>query len=131
MNLSNTPISQILLVALLLAAPFMVIPQFRASESSDPLKRQWERFRMKLIGLGVMLLALLLALPTMPEEPLGYSLTSIERSQLVQQVHDYHRALVRTTEVVYWLIFIFMFWFIQAIFGFSKAMSSSGSPQPD
>ncbi|MGA1983430.1 MAG: hypothetical protein ABSG84_13315 [Acidobacteriaceae bacterium] len=121
----NTPMWQIILAALLLSVPFFAIAQFKGSKLTDPLARECERFRFRMIGLGVVLLVLLFALPvTAVLGTFGYP-TSLEPHSLLQQLQESNRALVRTTEVLYWLIFLLIWWLIASLFRFSKELGST------
>ena len=133
----DTPMWQILAVGLLLSSPFMFISKFPGSTASDPVKREWDRFRMRMLGPCVMLLVLWFALPSTPVlatfgypssverlTPYGNS-TTVDPRQLLRYLQDYNRALVRTTEVVHWLIFISIWWFGLALFRLSKVLGSA------
>lgn len=125
----NTPMWQILLAALLLSSPFIVIAQFKGSKLPEPLARECERLRFRMIGLGVVLVVLLFALPDTAVLPEIFgNPTSLEPHLLLQHLQENNRALVRTTEVLHWLIFFLLWWLVASLFYFSKALRSAREP---
>lgn len=74
---------------------------------------------------GVIMVVLWLSLPSTPSlSTFGYpdSIENINsQEKLLNLLQDYNRALVRTTEVVHWLIFIGMFWILMSVWQLLKA----------
>jgi hypothetical protein len=99
-----------------------------ASEA-DPIKRAWSELRWSTISAGTILLVLLSALPATPVlSTFGYpaDLGAVSQPQrLLSLLQDYNRALVRTTEVVYWLLFIFVWWFLVAVYSLSRTITAT------
>jgi hypothetical protein len=112
---------------------YCVVTFRRRRAKADPVQRAWSEFRLSTIGTGVILLLLWFALPQTPIlSTFGYpaDLASISQPQnLLKYLQDYNIALVRTTEVVHWLLFIFVWWFLAAIYSFSKNMGLSAIPR--
>jgi hypothetical protein len=134
--LTQTPLAQILLPALCAWALVLLLMRRRADgkwpfapiTNPDPIKRAWAELKWSTMSAGTILVLLLMELPATPVlSTFGYpaNLQAVSQpQQLLSLLQGYDRALVRTTEVVYWLLFIFVWWFLMAIFSLSKAMSA-------
>jgi hypothetical protein len=108
------------------------IVRFR-SRNEDPLKRAFQRFKFLTIATGTTLIMLWFCLPHTPGlATFGYpkSIEDVKTPELVlRYLQDYNKALVRTTEVVYWVIFLFVGWFLTSLFDFTKAVAHSAGGQ--
>jgi predicted membrane-bound dolichyl-phosphate-mannose-protein mannosyltransferase len=87
------------------------------------------------VATGVLLLLLWFLLPQTPVlSTFGFP-QSVEDIQspkrLLQYLQDYNKALVRTTTVLNWFIFVFVGWFLTAIYALSKALSKVPDAQPE
>jgi len=106
----------------------------RLAKESDPVKRAWAYFKLATIGTGTMLMLLWFALPSTPSlSTFGYpaEVAAVSQPQrLLNYLQEYNRALVRTTEVVYGLLFLFVWWFLQALYALSKALTSATHREP-
>jgi len=80
------------------------------------------------IIIGAFCLLLWFLLPSTPVlSTFGYPKTEGDiqsASRLLKYLQDYNKALVRTTQVVHWFIFVFVWWFLTSYFYFSKAITS-------
>ena len=75
--------------------------------------------QFRLIFYGFVMAFMLFWLPSTPSlASFGYpaDIDDIENKQkLLKYLQDYNEAIVKTTEVVYWMIFITVFWFVSII----------------
>jgi len=75
--------------------------------------------QFRLIFYGVVMSFILFSLPSTPSlASFGYpnAIEDIEDKQkLLKYLQDYNEALVKTTEAVYWMIFITVFWLVSII----------------
>ena len=115
------------LIVLLIAGMLM---HFMQRGETDPMKRASAMLKTNLIMVGAFCLLLWFLLPTTPVlSTFGYPTTErdIESSfQLLKYLQDYNKAIVRTTQVVHWFIFVFIWWFLTSYFEFSKAITGEG-----
>jgi len=51
--------------------------------------------------------------------------------RLLQYLQDYNQALVRTTMVLYWFIFVFIWWFLATVYSLAKALTKLADDQKD
>ena len=86
-------------------------------------------------GIFIFLLLLWFLLPQTPVlSTFGFpqSVEDIQSAKhLLRYLQDYNRALVRTTSVLHWFIFVFVWWFLTAIYSLSKALSNVPDAQSD
>lgn len=97
---------------------------FAAISDTDPIKRAWLELKWSTISAGSLLLFLLLALPGTAflstfEYPADLGAVS-QPQRLLFLLQDYNRALVRTTEALYWVLFIIVWWFLTAVYSLSR-----------
>src|SRR5882672_3343096 len=101
-------LSYILFPVVVLWVAVVGIVRFR-SRNQDPLRRAFQRFKILTIATGATLIVLWFCLPYTPVlGTFGYpkSIEDVKTPELVlRYLQDYNKALVRTTEVVYWVIF--------------------------
>jgi hypothetical protein len=75
--------------------------------------------QFRLIFYGFVMAFILFWLPSTPSlASFDYpaDIDDIENKQkLLKYLQDYNEAIVKTTEVVYWMIFITVFWFVSII----------------
>jgi len=75
--------------------------------------------QFRLIFYGFVMAFMLFWLPSTPSlASFGYpaDIDDIENKQkLLKYLQDYNEAIVKTTEVVHWMIFITVFWFVSII----------------
>jgi hypothetical protein len=126
---SHAQLSTILFPAILVMIVISLAFRLYARRLVDPLRRAWVQFRLDTIVVGAMLLLLWFCLPiTATLSTSGYP-AGIEAvtqpQQLLNTLQEYNRALVRTTEVVYWLLFFFVWWFLTSLYAFSQAVAAA------
>jgi uncharacterized protein YggT (Ycf19 family) len=126
--LIETDLSYILGPAILVWLVISVFLRRRPQSGTDPIKRAWTEFRLSIIATGSILILLWFALPSTPSlSTFGYPTDLAIVSQpkrLLSLLQDYNRALVRTTEVLHWVIFVMVWWFISSVYAFSKVLAS-------
>lgn len=75
--------------------------------------------QFRLIFYGVLMFIFLFSLPSTPSlASFGYpdNNEDIQNSKkLLHLLQDYNKALVKTTEVLHWMIFITVFWFVSVV----------------
>ena len=88
------------------------------------LSKAIERFKITSIVFGGILLLLLLTLPRTFGFPQNLS-TVKDDAEVLALFQAYNKAIVRTTEVLYWFIFSFVVWFLTTLNGVFKALANS------
>jgi hypothetical protein len=126
--LIDTPLTHILLPALVVWFAISLFLRFRSQRENEPFLRAWTNFRLSLLATGSILILLLFALPSTPSlSTFGYP-SDLERvtqpNRLLGLLQDYNRALVRTTEIVHWFIFVIVWWFISSVYSFAKVLTT-------
>lgn len=131
----DTDLSRILGPALIVIVVASLIIRARISHQPSELHKAIAQLRLVTIATGVFLLLLWFLLPPTPGlSTFGFpqSVEDIKSAKhLLQYLQDYNRALVRTTEVLHWFIFVFVWWFLTAIYSLSKALSNVPDAQSD
>lgn len=88
-------------------------------------------FKINLIIFGALLMILYLSLPVTPSlSTFGYpeDLSVIQDDKkLLHLLQTYNKALVRTTEVVHWFLFIFIWFFISILINFSTSIGKKNN----
>jgi hypothetical protein len=126
--LTDIPLTSILLPAIVILVAVSLFLRFRSRGESEPLIHAWKEFRISLLATGSILIFLWLALPSTPSlSTFGYP-ADVDRvtqpARLLSLLQDYNRALVRTTEIVHWVIFIIVWWFIASVHSFAKVLTT-------
>jgi hypothetical protein len=102
-----------------------ILKKERQNQSTSELGKAIEHFKLTSILFGVLLLILWLSLPQAPVlKSFGYpDDVSVlkDESKTLNLLQTYNKALVRTTEVLYWFLFLFIWWFMTTLFGIAKA----------
>jgi hypothetical protein len=124
----DTDLYRILGPALIVIVVGSLIGRTRISRQPSELHKAIAQLRLVTIATGVLLLLLWFLLPQTPVLSTFGLPQSVEDIQsprrLLQYLQDYNRALVRTTSVLHWFIFVFVWWFLTAIYSLSKALSN-------
>lgn len=93
-------------------------------KTGDPLRDSVKNLQVMITVTAVVLVVLLFSLsPTAVLGSFGYphELEDINNQEkLLELLQDYNKAIVRTTEVVYWLLFISVFWILTAVYQLLK-----------
>ena len=99
----------------------------RYGKEEDPLKRALKLLKFNMIIVGAFCITLWFLLPITPAlSTFGYpkSEKNIQTTELLlKYLQDYNKALVRTTSVLFWFIFVFVWWFITSFFEFARAIT--------
>jgi hypothetical protein len=99
---------------------------FFLRRESDPLQKTMKLFRLNLVATGAFCMMLWFLLPSTPSlSTFGYprSETDIQSTtSLLRYLQDYNQALVRTTEVLHWFLFVFVWWFSTTLFDLTKTL---------
>lgn len=131
----DTDLYYILGPALIVIVIASLIIRARISRQPSELLKAIAQLRLVTIATGVFLLLLWFLLPQTPVlSTFGFpqSVEDIQSAKhLLQYLQDYNRALVRTTSVLHWFIFVFVWWFLTAIYSLSKALSNVPDAQSD
>ena len=134
--LVNADLPYVLAPSILIWVVIALFVRLRGRDETDPVKRAWREFRLSVFATGSILILLWFLLPSTPVlSTFGYPQdVEIVRqpTRLLSLLRDYNRALVRTTEVVYWFLFVMVWWFISSVLFFAKALTLArpvpGSP---
>lgn len=114
--------------------------RFRIARNSSKIEKAIVGLKFSTISLGCIVILLWLCLPSTPSlSTFGYpqSITDIESGRrLLDYLQTYNEALVRTTEVIHWFLFLFVFWFLAAFYPVLKLLNKNqpetiGSEQND
>jgi hypothetical protein len=105
-------LAHILLPVIVFWVAVSFVMRVRQTKEPDAARRAWMNFKLNAIASATLLVILWFALPSTPSlstfgYPKGLDDVSDPR-RLLKYLQDYNRALVRTTEVVQWLLFLFV-----------------------
>jgi len=114
--------------AMVLFVGTTLVLRSRCNKEEDLLKRALKLLKLNMIIVGVFCILLWFLLPMTPVlSTFGYpkSEGDIQTTKLLlNYLQGYNKALVRTTSVLFWFIFVFVWWFITSFFDFSKAITA-------
>jgi len=114
--------------AIVLFVGTTLVLRSRYNKEEDLLKRALKLLKLNMIIVGVFCILLWFLLPMTPVlSTFGYPKSEGDiqtTTLLLNYLQDYNKALVRTTSVLYWFIFVFVWWFITSFFDFSKAITA-------
>jgi heme/copper-type cytochrome/quinol oxidase subunit 2 len=130
----GTQLAYILLPVIVFWVVVSVVMRVRMTKESDAAKRAWMNFKLIAIASATLLVILWFALPSTPSlstfgYPKGLDDVSDPR-RLLKYLQDYNRAVVRTTEVVQWLLFLFIFWIGSALYDFLRTLTKPPAANP-
>lgn len=118
----------VILIAVLAVVIANLVTRYRLRHEQDSLKKTLKLFRVHLVCMGAFCIVLWFLLPMTPVlSTFGYPKTARDiqsTESLLRYLQDYNRALVRTTQVLHWFIFVFGWWFIAMLFELSKTLST-------
>jgi len=93
----------------------------RKRRNLGPVASAMEHFVVSSIAFGILLSILWMSLPsTSSLKTFGYpdDLSNIEtKEQMLTLFQSYNKAIVRTTEVLSWFLFVFIWWFLATLVG--------------
>jgi hypothetical protein len=125
--LVNADLLYVLIPAIFIWVVIALLVRLHARDETDLVKRALREFRLSVFATGSILILLWFLLPRTPVlSTFGYPQdVEIVRqpTRLLSLLRDYNRALVRTTEVVYWFLFVMVWWFISSVYFFAKALT--------
>jgi len=115
--------------ALLIASlVLLIMVNLRNKKDIPVLNKVIDHFKITSIVFGVLLIILWLALPSTPAlKSFGYpkDVSAIKMDKdMLRLLQDYNKAIVRTTEVLQWFLFLFTWWFLSTLFGVANAYKS-------
>lgn len=123
---NNIDLNVVLGPALIAIVVSVLILRARICRQTDEAKKAIATLKLMTVATGVFLLLLWFLLPITPAlSTFGYpesteDIRSLER--LLDYLQRYDRALVRTTEVLHWFLFVFVWWFLAALYSLTKAL---------
>jgi hypothetical protein len=102
----------------------------------DPVKKTLKLFRLHLIFMGGFCIVLWFLLPQTPVlSTFGYPKSESDirsATSLLRYLQEYNRAIVRTTQVLHWFIFVFVWWFMTTLYELTKTLSKkTADPLPE
>ena len=127
-------LAYILLPVVLFWLAVSVVMRLRQTKEPDTARRAWMNFKLNAIASATLLVILWFALPSTASlstfgYPKGLDDVSDPR-RLLKYLQDYNRAVVRTTEVVQWLLFLFVWWFGSALYDFLRTLTKPPAANP-
>jgi hypothetical protein len=122
----NTNLIYIFGPALMLGTTFLLIMKSRGAKQNLPgLSKAVAYFKLTSIVFGLLLVILWLSLPPTPSlKTFGYpqDVSAIKSdANVLHLFQEYNKAIVRTTEVLQWFLFLFIWWFLVTLYGVAKA----------
>jgi hypothetical protein len=118
----------VIFVGIIVVVVANLVSRYVLRREEDPLKKTLKLFRLQLVFMGGFCVLLWFFLPSTPVlSTFGYpdSERDIQSAKsLLYYLQESNQALVRTTQVVYWFIFVFVWWFMTTLFDLSKTLST-------
>lgn len=116
----DTELYLILGLAIILVLIITIGFKFWEGEKQDELDKAISMLKINIFGVAFLSMVLWFMLPIMPTLStfgLPETINEIQSNdQLLDYLQEYNRAIVRTTEVVYWFIFIFVWGFLSSLY---------------
>ena len=113
----------ILLPVIIAIALVNIVAHWRISKEASPVTKAINRVKLMTISIGAFWLVLWFALPsTSVLSSFGYPEEVRSLTEATSYLQQYNRALVRTIQIVYWFLFVFVWWFLAVLYEFSKAI---------
>lgn len=111
-----------LIIASIIVATVSAI---RSKQAGTELSKAIDHFRITCIVFAGLFIILFLSLPSTPSlKTFGYPkdvLAIKDDAKVLSLFQEYNKAIVRTTEVLYWFLFLFIWWFLATLIGLAKA----------
>ena len=106
-------------IMLIIGLPLFVVLIWIKLRIKNKFHASIATFKLMSIAVGAFLIMLWMLLPCTPVlSTCGFPKTDGEiqsPEKLLKFLQDYNKALVRTTEVFYWFIFVFVWWFLAGL----------------
>ena len=100
----------------------------KSKKDTTELSKAIDHFKATSLLFGVVIIILYLSLPSTPSlKTFGYpeDISVIKRDKdILRLLQEYNKAIVRTTEVLQWFLFLFVWWFLTTLFGIAKAFKT-------
>ncbi|MDT0294143.1 hypothetical protein ACFQ3R_07310 [Mesonia ostreae] len=115
--LEGVHILYIFVPILVIGVIFLIYKKRNANQSGD-FNSKLDYFKFMFILFGIALLGLWFYLPSTPSLASFGHPNNIEdidsKEELLKLFQDYNQAIVKTTQVVHWLLFLMIFWFLSS-----------------
>lgn len=119
----DSNIGYVFLPVLVLAA---IYAKFIKRDTGDPLRDKLKDLEIMLIGFGVIVFIAVLALPSTPSlSTFGYPETVEDinsQKKMLRLFQEYNKAIVRTIDVMHWMLFIAAIWLTGTLYKLIKIM---------
>ncbi|MEJ7737463.1 MAG: hypothetical protein WKF97_08565 [Chitinophagaceae bacterium] len=119
--------------AIVLVAIIEIIYKLRAKPYKNELEQSLSNFKITVIQLGILLVVLWLSLtPTPSLSTFGYpaDLNSVNTNEkILGYLQKSNQAIVRTTEVLKWTLFLFAWSLLASVYGVIKAYKRNNSQE--
>jgi len=103
-----------------------IYAKFIKRDTGDELRDKLKDLEIMLIGFGITIFIALLALPSTPSlSTFGYPETLEDiasQKKMLRLFQEYNKAIVRTTEVVHWLLFLSAIWLTGTLYKLIRVM---------
>jgi hypothetical protein len=119
-------------IAVAIASIVLLISAYfsKYGKGSNDLNRLINHFIISTVLFGCLTMILYLSLPVTPVlKTFGYpnNVSDIKlETDVLHQLQQYNKAIVRTTEVVSWFLFLFVFWFFTNLSSLVWRVKKSG-----
>lgn len=115
--------------AMILVCILLLVRKNQHERIKNELSKAIANFKATSMAFGFLLFVLLLLLPHTPalstfDHPKSFSVVKDE-AKLLQLLQTYNKALIRTTQVLYWFLFLFVVFFLTSLYGIAKAYRKS------
>jgi hypothetical protein len=115
--------------ALLIASFVLLVISIQSNKKdTSELSKAINHFKATSLLFGVLIIILYLSLPSTPSlKSFGYpeDISAIKKdTDILRLLQEYNKAIVRTTEVLQWFLFLFVWWFLTTLFGVAKAFKT-------
>jgi|AntRauTorckE6833_2_1112554.scaffolds.fasta_scaffold16966_1 hypothetical protein len=126
--LFESDFQSIFLPALIVVVIFIIGYSLWQRKRENELEKAISLLKVNTFAVGLLSILLWFLLPSTPTlSTFGFPETVQEiqsNEQLLNYLQEYNQAIVRTTRVVYWFIFIFVWWFLASVYSLIKALSN-------
>ena len=122
-------LNYILLPAFLIAGIFIVVMRLRLNKQNLTVAGESVALlKIYIVAIGFIIFLLWFSLPsTASLKTFGYpeDISEIKNEKhLLNLLQSYNKAIVRTTEVLHWFIFIFIWWFLSTLYYVTKLFNN-------